>query len=268
MLQPSKPQAQMHIRRAISEVSDFISRNPKLDVFVQWRRDATIAVASAFGRDSRQVREFSEISFGGFEAGGGTILDVTTFRNGLSMSRGILRSMLNEMEQSWQDDRQPQLIPQSREIAEQQVSNRVFVVHGRDGGSRDTVAKFLGNLGLEVTILQEQPNQGRTIIEKFEDYSDVGFAVVLCTPDDIGTLASEPDNLRFRPRQNVILELGYFWGALGRPKVCALIDGEIEMPSDYNGVGYIPLDESDDWKSRLTKELESAGLALDKSDLG
>ncbi|WP_052458438.1 TIR domain-containing protein, partial [Xanthomonas citri] len=65
-------------------------------------------------------------------------------------------------------------------------SNRVFIVHGHDGEAREAVARFLGRLGLEPIILHEQANRGRTVIEKVEAHSDVGFAVVLLTPDDEG----------------------------------------------------------------------------------
>jgi predicted nucleotide-binding protein len=69
---------------------------------------------------------------------------------------------------------------------------------------------------LEAIILHEQPDQGLTIIEKFETYaSQVGFAVVLLTPDDLGGPASAPAQSA-RARQNVIFELGYFVGKLAR----------------------------------------------------
>ncbi|MEE8356570.1 MAG: nucleotide-binding protein, partial [Anaerolineales bacterium] len=100
-------------------------------------------------------------------------------------------------------------------------SKKIFIVHGRDEEAKDSLARFLEKLGLEVIILHEQPNQGRTIIEKFEDYSDVGFAVVLLTPDDIGGRANDLELLP-RARQNVVFELGFFIGALGRERVCAL----------------------------------------------
>jgi len=116
------------------------------------------------------------------------------------------------------------------------LSRRVFVVHGHDDGSRETVARFLEKLGFEAVILHEQANQGRTVIETVEAYGDVGFAVVLLTPDDEGCVRGEAPEPR--ARQNVILELGYFIGRLGRGKVCALKRGALEIPSDYAGVVY------------------------------
>ena len=147
------------------------------------------------------------------------------------------------------------------------MSNRVFVVHGRDEGTRSIVARFLESLNLEAIILQERANEGRTIIEKFEDYADVGFAVVLCTPDDVCKLDTEGEELRPRPRQNVVLEWGFFLGSLRRNRVCALLKGDVEIPSDYAGVVYIRLDESGGWQTQLAIELQRAGLPVDLNDL-
>lgn len=140
-----------------------------------------------------------------------------------------------------------------------QLSRRVFVVHGHDDGSREMVARFLEKVGFEAVILHEQANQGRTVIEKVEAHGDVGFAVILLTPDDEGCVkggAPEP-----RARQNVILELGYFIGRLGRGKVCALKRGALEIPSDYAGVVYESLDGN--WKHALGRELEELGHDID-----
>lgn len=113
-------------------------------------------------------------------------------------------------------------------------SSKVFIVHGHDDGARESVARFLERMGLEAIILHEQANQGRTIIEKVVAHSDVGFAVVLLTPDDEGCVKGGTPELR--ARQNVLLELGYFIGRLGRERVCALKSGELEIPSDFAGV--------------------------------
>jgi predicted nucleotide-binding protein len=145
-----------------------------------------------------------------------------------------------------------------------QSANTVFIVHGRASTPRDTVARFLEKLQLKAIILHEQPNKGRTIIEKFVDYSDVGFAVVLLTPDDRGGLASEPyDSQKPRARQNVVLELGFFLGKLGRSRVCALYSQGVEIPSDYDGVAFVAFDEGAAWQFALAKELKSAGFKID-----
>jgi predicted nucleotide-binding protein len=142
-------------------------------------------------------------------------------------------------------------------------SKKVFIVHGHDNELKETLARYLEKIGLEPIILHEQVNGGLTIIEKFEKHSDVQFAIVLMTPDDIGNSKANSDNLNARARQNVILELGYFLGKLGREKVCALIKGNVERPSDYDGVVYIAADNANDWKLLLAKELKQAKLNFD-----
>lgn len=146
-------------------------------------------------------------------------------------------------------------------------NKKVFLVHGQDEEAKAIVARFITGCGLEPIILHEQPNGGRTIIEKFEKEADVGFAVILMTPDDVGgrrrSRELQSDDLKARARQNVILELGYFAGRLGRERVAALKKGDIEMPSDIAGVVWTTMDTADAWKMSLARELRSAGYQFD-----
>jgi predicted nucleotide-binding protein len=144
----------------------------------------------------------------------------------------------------------------------------VFVVHGHDEAAREGVARFLERLGLTAIVLHEQPNSGRHIMEKLERHKDVDFAVVLLTPDDVGAGIGEQRSLKLRARQNVILELGYFLGALGRPRVCVLYKGKVELPSDYHGIVYISMDESSAWQLPLARELRNANFQIDFNKLG
>ena len=139
------------------------------------------------------------------------------------------------------------------------VSHKVFLVHGHDEAAREMVARFIERLGIEVIILHEQANSGRTIIEKIEYHSEVGMAVVLLTPDDVGSKIG--GELEPRVRQNVLLELGYFIGALGRDKVCAIKSGDVDIPTDFAGVVWTPM--SGDWKTALARELKVAGYEID-----
>ncbi len=141
------------------------------------------------------------------------------------------------------------------------LSQKIFIVHGHDEGARQTVARFIERIGFEAIILSEQANQGRTVIEKIEAHGDVGFAVVLLTPDDIG--GKDADSLRPRARQNVLLELGYFIGLLGRKHVCTLAKGDLEIPTDFAGVVWESLDEGGAWKAALARELKSTGYPID-----
>jgi predicted nucleotide-binding protein len=174
-------------------------------------------------------------------------------------SLGLLASAI----QSLEEQLEPEPLEGAAQADPQRATNKVFVVHGHDEGAKHELARFLERIELEAVILQERPNQGRTIIEKFQACADeVGFAVVLFTPDDLGAAkaASAPAD---RARQNVVFELGYFVAKLGRGKVCLLRKGDVEIPSDLYGVIYTELDANEGWKIALVKELKAAGLAFD-----
>ena len=138
---------------------------------------------------------------------------------------------------------------------------KVFIVHGHDKGAKEEMARFIEKLGIKAIILHEQVNEGRTIIEKIEKNSDVGFAVILYTACDFG--GNDKSNLKPRARQNVVFEHGYFIAKLGRNNVCALFATGVEKPGDIDGVVYIPFDTNGGWKLSLAKELKNAGYDID-----
>lgn len=140
---------------------------------------------------------------------------------------------------------------------------RVFLVCGRDEATTQTVARFVERLGIELVILEEQSHRGRTLIEKLEHHSETDYAVVLFTPDDEGRLRKDGEVTKPRPRQNVVGELFYFTARLGRDRVCVLVKGEMEVPSDYHGVGYHAMD--DNWQLKLAREMRDAGIQADYS---
>jgi len=144
----------------------------------------------------------------------------------------------------------------------------VFVVHGHDDTMRERVARLLEQLGLHPVILREQTDAGRTVIEKFEHHAlEAAFAVILLSPDDVVRHRDDTEwpTKPNRARQNVILEMGYFMGRLGRARTAALYVPGTELPSDLHGLLYIAFDEH--WPLRLAKELRDAGLAVDLNRL-
>lgn len=143
------------------------------------------------------------------------------------------------------------------------MNPKIFIVHGHDDLAKITVARFIEQIGLNPIILHEQASSSRTIIEKIESYGEVGFAIVLYTPCDVGAKTGE--ELNSRARQNVVFEHGYFIGRLGRSKVAALVKGKLETPNDISGVVYIDLDERGAWKMDVAKELREAGYSIDLS---
>jgi len=152
----------------------------------------------------------------------------------------------------------------STETDESPSPQSVFLIHGHDEGTKEKVARFLEKLGLSVVILHEQVNKGMTIIEKFENYAaNAGFAVALFTPDDIGYPMASAESKQPRARQNVVLEMGYFVGKLGRSRVCLLHKGSVELPSDILGVVYAAIDDNNGWQLALARELRGAGYDID-----
>lgn len=139
--------------------------------------------------------------------------------------------------------------------------NKVFIVHGHDDSLKHEVARFIDNLGLKAIILHERTNRGKTIIEKFEANSDVGFAIILYTPCDLGRAAGSTGE-RPRARQNVIFEHGYFVAKLGRENVVALNKDYVEIPNDLSGMIYTSY-ENDDWKRDIAHELKESGYEID-----
>jgi predicted nucleotide-binding protein len=142
-------------------------------------------------------------------------------------------------------------------------SNKIFVVHGRDDAAKNELALFLRAIGLEPIILHLRPNGGRHLLTKFtEEAEGAGFAVVLMTPDDEGGLAGDNDR-KPRARQNVVFELGFFIGRLGPAHVAALLKGDVEKPSDFDGIAYISFDAGGRWKTDLARELHHAKVPFD-----
>jgi predicted nucleotide-binding protein len=140
------------------------------------------------------------------------------------------------------------------------ASAPVFIVHGHDVDRAEVVARVVErNAGREAIILHEQPDAGRTIIEKLEDHgAAAAYAVVLLTPDDHG--GPIDGESKPRGRQNVVFEMGYFFGSIGRARVCVLYDPSVELPSDVHGLLYVPFDPAGAWKTKLVAEMAHAGI--------
>ena len=181
---------------------------------------------------------------------------ISIHKKHIGSSVANLRSLLNKLE----------LIPLSESINDTQpssscrkeYSSKIFIVHGHDDISKNELEIFLRSIGLEPIVLHRQADEGLTIIEKFEKHSDVGYAFILLTPDEVAYLRSEdakPDDERkkeLRARPNVIFEFGYFVGKLGRSRVCCLHTGDVSSPSDVSGMIY----------KRYQSNIEETGVSI------
>ncbi|MGI2107318.1 TIR domain-containing protein [Shewanella frigidimarina] len=146
-------------------------------------------------------------------------------------------------------------------------SNKVFIVHGHDGDVKFRTADFLRKHGFDPIILHLKASGNRTIIEKLEKYTaNVGYGIVLYTPDDLGQVKNKASNgeLTRRARQNVIFEHGYLMGLIGRENVATIVKGDIELPNDISGIVYI---DDSDWEINLIRELQLAGYTIDSKNI-
>ena len=268
MERPSKAKALERLDKTLKQLWNLDPASQWPPEFEKWERNATLAIDNVFGEGSPQSNEFLKKipRQNEFLDDSGNFYG---YGRGLRSLSSLLESMIEEVSEYWEDESLELAPPLVEEDPTAEYGNRplttkeVFVIHGRDEETKVKVARFLEQLDLGSVILHEQSNQGRTIIEKFEHHAQVGFAVALLTPDDVGALQEDASNLKPRARQNVIFEFGYFIGRLGRNRVCALTKGDVEIPSDYDGVIYITLDNAGGWKMKLVKELKDAGLDVD-----
>ena len=249
------------LKRQIAEGEELLSsRSISSDDYSSWELVNRNYLEKAFGRNSPNVSSVTDVGkFGAFTMGAGDEWwknhRAKSLQTQLKKLHGLVELLNTEIQLGGGG---------ATKLPEQVTGLRVFLVHGHDETVLHETARYIEKLDQDVVILREQPNQGRTMIEKFEDYADVGFAVVMLTHDDRGgEMATPCEEQQPRARQNVIFELGYLIGRLGRSRVCALYRPSVEIPSDYAGVLYVELDEKGGWRLELAKEMKAAGLSVD-----
>ncbi len=220
--------------------------------FQAWKSKAERFLIRKYGKESYEHTRFSKTYFSLLVYTLGTPESdfIRACQSGLKTTEAIFQTYLDEMAEESAPTQAPiQPINYAK----------VFIVHGHDGELKQSVARIIEKQGIEAVILSEQANQGKTIIEKFENYSDVGGAICLFTADDLGR-SRESETDRARARQNVVFETGYFIGKLGRDHIVILADDGIEMPSDLSGVVRT---NTASWQFEVLKELKAMGYAID-----
>lgn len=248
------------LKQQIMRGEEMLARPINSDSMGSWDLLTKNFLVKTFGENSPNVSSITDVGrFGMIPINAGEAYwenrRAENLRSKLSRLQGLVELLQTEIELVGGDVSVEVSLPMGR---------RVFLVHGHNDGLLHEVARFLEKLALEPIILREQPNGGRTIIEKFVDYSDVAYAVVLLTPDDRGGEKTvQFENQNCRARQNVILELGYFLGKLSRNRVTALYQGEVEIPSDYAGVAFVKIDDQGAWRLELAREVKASGLTID-----
>ena len=215
-----------------------------IDAFQEWYGEACAVFVKYFGKSDEYIDKFCKIDV----TGNGYSLE-DSYQEAYPIYK-IYIEKLNDMSTGKND------IQMSKTS-----NNKVFIVHGHDS-LKTEVELFLTKLGLEPIILHKQANMGKTIIEKIEKYTDVGFGIVLYTPDDEGRVKGNSE-LSSRARQNVVFEHGYLIGKLGRDRVCALVVDNVEKPGDIDGIVYVNVDDNGYWKVALAKDMKAVGFNID-----
>ena len=246
------------LKKIIDEIPELIAANVTASDpnFQVWKTKAERFLIHKYGRGSLERSKFIETDFmPDFRT---SITPNSEYakacKNGLLICQEIFRAYLDEM---LEDD-----LPEAPAKSLTSFS-KVFIVHGHDSALKESVARIIEKQGIEAIILSEQANKGRTVIEKFEDYSDVSGAICLFTADDVGKAKGKADEMP-RARQNVVFEAGYFMGKLGRDHIVILADKGVEMPSDLSGVVHT---NTDKWTVELLQELKTMGYAVDFNKL-
>lgn len=251
------------------KIPDLKKKSKKSPEFKAWLSQSELIISKVFIEEPEYSKKFKNIRYSlrVFFADTPDYEFQQAYEKGLDEAYTLIDSYIENVEifdsisTNKESDKEYAL-----ENNERKNSNKIFIVHGRDNEAKLEVARFLEKLNLKPIILHEQASEGKTIIEKIESYTDVGYAIVLYTPCDIGGLkGTNNEELKDRARQNVVFEHGYLIGKIGRNKVSALIKGNIETPNDISGVVYINMSGS--WEIDLAKELKSAGYKIDFNSL-
>lgn len=221
--------------------------------FRSWHTAVEICLTELYGEKSIQVRNFKNRHFSAMVyVSGGPDYSHKYYMEGLETTKKEFERYLCDLEEV-----KVESTPESKS------KNKVFIIHGHDEKLKLEVARLIEQQGIEAIILSEQVNQGRTVIEKIEAYSDVSVAVALFTKDDSGNVKGTT-TLNDRARQNVVFETGFFIGLLQRKNVVIIAEEGVEIPSDLADVVYT---SKEHWKFEVLKELSAAGLNVDLNKL-
>jgi len=252
------------IQDLIKQAKEIEYRNDKKDAVI---KRAEMLIRKIFDNESHYLKSLKDISYSPsmFFANSPNSL----FENHFNSGKKELLNLLTVIEEDIKIDSEINSQKKTNKNSTS-TSKNVFIVHGHNEEMKHSVARVLDKLKLNPIILHEQPSKGKTIIDKLGVNSDVIYAIVLLSADDIAyNKTSEPETAKFRARQNVIFELGYFIGKLGQEKVIALheIGSELEIPSDYTGVLFVPFDKQGKWQFDIVRELKSIGINVDANDI-
>ena len=247
------------LKKLIQQADELLSQNVTTSSpeFSAWHLSVKRFLEHKFGKESTETKKFDKTYFNPAVIIGRPPKSewIKYCKAGITETKVILQTYLEEMEESQNS------LNENKDNHNIDLT-RVFIVHGHNGEIKQKVARLVEQQNIKPIILDEQVNTGKTIIEKFEQNSNVGAAVCLFTADDTGKANKEKDD-KPRARQNVVLETGFFMGKLGRERLVIIAENRIELPSDMQGIVYI----NNNWELDMLKELKNMGFNIDLNKL-
>jgi predicted nucleotide-binding protein len=248
---------------------DLTSSTRSTSKYQRWKTEVKNLILSQCGVSSRNFQSYvegqNELNYS-FESGHGQILG--SLHTTLTSLELAAESKKNELLVKNVSPRNDKTIRISEKM-QMEDKKKVFIVHGHDEKLKNQLEILLTEIGLQPVILHRKPDEGMTIIEKFEKHSDVGYAFILLSPDDVlfsinGENISEGKaNKEMRARQNVIWEFGFFVGKLGRNRVCCLYKEGVILPTDVSGMLYKEIrNDVEEVAFAILKDLRAAGYDL------
>lgn len=256
------------LEKLIEEIEVLISKRVTSESpeFITWKSKTELFLRKVYGAKSFEYKKFDDIIFYLTVITGSTTIndEIRACKNGLLCAKATLTALLEFMEEEIEEKSEVE----PTDIAVERLDgsgpfSKVFIVHGHDSALKYEMARLIEKQNIEAIILSEQENRGATVIEKIEEYSNVDAAICLFTPDDFGKEKND-EELKYRARQNVVFETGFFMAKLKRKNVILVAESEVEMPSDLQGVMYTNVGE---WQFKVLRELRSIGYNIDMNKL-
>lgn len=244
------------LKKVTNEIDDLLEKrvDNEDEDFIIWKVKSESIIKEIYGPDSEEYKKLKETIFGPLIISSNADNDyyIKICSEDLIRTRAEFKAYIEILDNDTQNDETKDIVKNYE---------RIFLVHGHDGEIKQSVARIIEKQGINAVILSEQINQGKTVIEKIEENSDVGAAVCLFTNDD---KCIDNGEEKYRARQNVVFETGYFIGLLGRKNVICIFEDGVEIPSDMSGIVYT---DKEKCELNLLRELKTMGFNIDMNKL-
>jgi predicted nucleotide-binding protein len=208
-----------------------LEREP-FNVTPEWSGEAA-DVFIANGKALGFIRDVSGSPFVVIEAGP-PATEVSEFIPEIEEEQVSVPETTEKKEQPLPTEHKPKAQVEAPQIP---TSLQFFIGHGKDKVALEQLKGILDQLGIPYVVAQEEANIGRPISKKVKDLMDScsGGIFIFSADEEFKDLDG---NAVFRPRENVIYELGAASYKYDQRIVIFKEDG-VSFPSDFSDLGYI-----------------------------